>query len=114
MVLDCSDMGMIVRSGEVGCCCCWCCVVGTLVGVSLLIIMCGDVFSISVMCSPLLSVYGEYQDVEWALKSPSMHESDRFSNGVRWVVLCCCLHHLGVFWVVYICWVGGWMALFLF
>jgi len=46
-------------------------------------IMCGDASSMFVMLSPLLSVYGECQVMEWALKSPSMQEFCRSSIGVR-------------------------------
>ena len=52
-------------------------------------IICGDASSMFVMLSPLLSVYGECQVMEWALKSPNMQEFCRSSKGVRcaWVIV---------------------------
>ena len=86
VVFEWSATGMIVRSGEVGCWCWRCCMMGCLVCVSPFMIMWGEVSIISVMFSPLLSLYGECHVIECALKSPSIQELWSMRRGVRWLV----------------------------
>ena len=53
--------GMMVRSGDVGCCCCWWVGRGSLVGLLSFIIVWDESFIMSFMVVPLWSFVGECQ-----------------------------------------------------
>ena len=53
--------GMMVRSGDIGCFCCWCAGRGSLVGLLSFIMVWVESFIRLVMVIPLWSFVGEYQ-----------------------------------------------------